>query len=60
MVAVTKWFISTLFGSYRKRCETNNEKKPFNPILGEVFMGEWSSKDPWESASLVVEQGLCY
>ncbi|KAI8901138.1 hypothetical protein BC833DRAFT_579111 [Globomyces pollinis-pini] len=58
MLAVVKWFISTLYGGYRSRCENQSERKPFNPILGEVFKAKWEDKDNngWEEASLVVEQ----
>lgn len=48
MIAVTKWFISTLRSQYCSRSETmGSEKKPLNPFLGEVFVGKWSdeSKD---------------
>eukprot|EP00834_Sanchytrium_tribonematis_P003491 NODE_135_length_16508_cov_1.365897.p12 type:complete len:186 gc:universal NODE_135_length_16508_cov_1.365897:7932-7375(-) len=34
LVNVARWFISQLFGSYASR---GNEKKPYNPILGEQF-----------------------
>ncbi|KAI7865840.1 hypothetical protein BDF14DRAFT_1729488 [Spinellus fusiger] len=38
MLAVTRWFMSTLWGSYASRCTHGlNEKKPYNPILGEQF-----------------------
>ncbi|KAL0096397.1 hypothetical protein J3Q64DRAFT_1669198 [Phycomyces blakesleeanus] len=38
MLAVTRWFMSTLWGSYASRCTNGlNEKKPYNPILGEQF-----------------------
>ncbi|KAG0165757.1 Oxysterol binding protein [Apophysomyces sp. BC1015] len=38
MLAVTRWFMSTLWGSYASRCTNGlTEKKPFNPILGEQF-----------------------
>ncbi|ORY93867.1 hypothetical protein BCR43DRAFT_443517 [Syncephalastrum racemosum] len=38
MVAVTRWFMSTLWGSYASRCTNGlTEKKPYNPILGEQF-----------------------
>jgi hypothetical protein len=50
-IFVTKWFISTLYGSYHKRCESGTEKKPFNPVLGEIFLGKWKS-----GLELVVEQ----
>ncbi|KAI9314604.1 hypothetical protein BX666DRAFT_2029475 [Dichotomocladium elegans] len=38
MLAVTRWFMSTLWGSYASRCTNGqHEKKPYNPILGEQF-----------------------
>lgn len=38
MLAVVRWFMSTLYGSYASRCTNGlNEKKPYNPILGEQF-----------------------
>ena len=60
MVACLAWYISTLYGSYRQRCETSSEKKPFNPILGEVFKCNWEdSKSEWKKAELTVEQ-VCH
>lgn len=40
MVAVVRWFISTLKSQYCSRNDTG-EKKPLNPFLGEVFVGKW-------------------
>ncbi|KAI8381536.1 uncharacterized protein BYT42DRAFT_566866 [Radiomyces spectabilis] len=38
ILAVTRWFMSTLWGSYASRCTNGaTEKKPLNPILGEQF-----------------------
>ncbi|ODV95923.1 hypothetical protein PACTADRAFT_49359 [Pachysolen tannophilus NRRL Y-2460] len=48
LVAVTKWFISTLRSQYCSRNEQmGSEKKPLNPFLGELFVGKWidDSKD---------------
>lgn len=48
ILAVTKWFISTLRSQYCSRNESmGSEKKPLNPFLGEVFVGKWtdSTKD---------------
>lgn len=43
IVAVTKWFISTLRSQYCSRNESmGTEKKPLNPFLGEIFVGTWS------------------
>lgn len=45
ILAVTKWFISTLRSQYCSRNESmGSEKKPLNPFLGEVFLGEWKDK----------------
>ena len=60
MVACVAWYISTLYGSYRQRCETTSEKKPFNPILGEVFKCNWQdSSSEWKKAEIIVEQ-VCH
>lgn len=41
-ILVTKWFLSTLAGQFtRREKETGSEKKPLNPVLGEVFRGWW-------------------
>ncbi|KAG1774741.1 hypothetical protein EV702DRAFT_1122440 [Suillus placidus] len=41
-LAVLKWFISTLKGQYTSRNESmGSEKKPLNPVLGELFYGYW-------------------
>jgi hypothetical protein len=57
---VLKWFIATLKGQYSRRNEKlGSEKKPFNPVLGELFIGKWSdeSKDGQVGETkLVVEQ----
>lgn len=43
LIAVLKWFISTLRSQYCSRSESmGTEKKPLNPFLGEVFVGKWS------------------
>lgn len=45
MLAVTKWFISTLKSQYCSRNESmGSEKKPLNPFLGELFVGKWENK----------------
>ena len=45
MIAVTKWFISTLRSQYCSRNESmGSEKKPLNPFLGELFVGKWQDK----------------
>ncbi|TDL26967.1 Oxysterol-binding protein [Rickenella mellea] len=56
-LAVLKWFISTLKGQYTSRNETMGmEKKPLNPVLGELFYGYWPDKDGRGRTDLVVEQ----
>ncbi|CEP60116.1 oxysterol-binding protein KES1 LALA0_S01e03400g [Lachancea lanzarotensis] len=46
MLAVVKWFISTLKSQYCSRNEAmGTEKKPLNPFLGEVFVGKWENKE---------------
>lgn len=43
VIAVTRWFISTLRSQYCSRNESmGSEKKPLNPFLGEVFVGKWA------------------
>lgn len=45
MIAITKWFISTLRSQYCLRNELmGSEKKPLNPFLGEVFVGKWNDE----------------
>ncbi|ESW97001.1 Protein KES1 [Ogataea parapolymorpha DL-1] len=47
MVAVLRWFISTLKSQYCSRAETlGGEKKPLNPFLGELFVGKWTDESP--------------
>ncbi|KAI9454265.1 Oxysterol-binding protein [Russula earlei] len=54
---VLKWFISTLKGQYTSRNETmGSEKKPLNPVLGELFYGHWPDRDGRGLTTLVVEQ----
>jgi hypothetical protein len=45
MVAVVRWFISTLYGSFHERCKSGTEKKPFNPVLGEQFICTWPAME---------------
>lgn len=53
---VVKWFISTLKGQYTTRNEKmGSEKKPLNPVLGELFKGKWSDTGFGEQ-TLFVEQ----
>ncbi|KIP01337.1 hypothetical protein PHLGIDRAFT_32558 [Phlebiopsis gigantea 11061_1 CR5-6] len=56
-VAVLKWFISTLKGQYTSRNEKlGSEKKPLNPVLGELFYGFWPDLNSRGRTNLVVEQ----
>ncbi|KAJ1300679.1 hypothetical protein OPQ81_002326 [Rhizoctonia solani] len=55
--AVLKWFISTLKSQYTSRNETmGSEKKPLNPVLGELFYGYWPDKNGRGKQTIVVEQ----
>ncbi|UZJ54407.1 hypothetical protein CBS101457_003727 [Exobasidium rhododendri] len=57
MVNVLKWFIGTLKGQYMSRnTSMGSEKKPLNPILGELFMGAWPDKNNRGETKLVSEQ----
>ncbi|KAJ7041182.1 hypothetical protein C8F04DRAFT_1080474 [Mycena alexandri] len=57
VLAVLKWFISTLKGQYTSRNETSgSEKKPLNPALGELFYGTWPDKDGRGKTDLIAEQ----
>lgn len=57
MVNVLRWFVGTLKGQYTARNESSgSEKKPLNPILGELFLGKWSDKDGSGETELVAEQ----
>jgi len=57
MLSVLKWFISTLKGQYTSRNDQmGSEKKPLNPVLGELFYGYWPDKDGRGETRLVVEQ----
>ncbi|QLG70652.1 hypothetical protein HG535_0A05940 [Zygotorulaspora mrakii] len=55
MLAVVKWFISTLKSQYCSRNESmGTEKKPLNPFLGEVFVGKWENKEHPEFGETVL------
>ncbi|KKA27719.1 hypothetical protein TD95_002348 [Thielaviopsis punctulata] len=44
-ILVLKWFMSTLKQQYASRSEKyGNEKKPLNPFLGELFLGQWQDQ----------------
>jgi hypothetical protein len=56
-VLVLKWFLSTLKQQYSSRNEKlGSEKKPLNPFLGELFLGEWEGEDDSGRLRLVSEQ----
>lgn len=55
MLAVVKWFISTLKSQYCSRNESmGTEKKPLNPFLGELFVGKWENKNHPEFGETVL------
>lgn len=55
MLAVTRWFISTLKSQYCSRNESMGyEKKPLNPFLGELFVGKWENKSNPEFGETVL------
>lgn len=57
MVAVLRWFIGTLKGQYTSRnTSMGSEKKPLNPILGELFLGKWPAEGARGETTLVSEQ----
>lgn len=56
-LAVLKWFISTLKDQYTSRNEEmGSEKKPLNPVLGELFYAYWPDKNGRGRTNLLVEQ----
>lgn len=57
LLAVTKWFISTLRSQYCSRNESmGSEKKPLNPFLGELFVGKWENDESIGDTILLSEQ----
>ncbi|WFD35665.1 hypothetical protein MCUN1_002526 [Malassezia cuniculi] len=57
MVVVLRWFIATLKGQYTSRnTSMGSEKKPLNPVLGELFYGSWPATDKRGETKLIVEQ----
>ncbi|KAE8217697.1 hypothetical protein CF319_g8273 [Tilletia indica] len=57
MINVLRWFISSLKGSYTARnASMGSEKKPLNPILGELFFGHWPATDVYGETKLISEQ----
>ncbi|CAG8662644.1 45548_t:CDS:2 [Gigaspora margarita] len=56
-LAVLKWFMSTLYGSFASRKDKEKiEKKPFNPILGEQFLARWKEINGCGETVLFSEQ----
>jgi len=56
-LAVLRWFISTLKDQYTSRNEEmGSEKKPLNPVLGELFYAYWPDKNGRGRTNLLVEQ----
>ena len=59
MMLVLKWFLSTLKSQYASRNEKlGSEKKPLNPFLGELFLGQWD--DDMGITQLVSEQQVSH
>ncbi|OCF33954.1 oxysterol binding protein [Kwoniella heveanensis BCC8398] len=57
MERVLKWFIGTLSAQYTTRNEKmGSEKKPLNPVLGELFYGVWPDINGRGETRLIVEQ----
>ncbi|QLQ81451.1 hypothetical protein HG537_0F02120 [Torulaspora globosa] len=55
MLAVVKYFVSTLKSQYCSRNESmGTEKKPLNPFLGELFVGKWENKEHPEFGETVL------
>ncbi|CAG8586977.1 974_t:CDS:10 [Ambispora gerdemannii] len=56
-IAVLRWYVSTLYGSFRSRQDKEKiEKKPFNPILGEQFLARWEDRNNFGETVLFSEQ----
>ncbi|KAF9328154.1 Oxysterol binding protein [Podila minutissima] len=57
LLSATRWFISTLYGSYSSRSTTAGmERKPYNPILGEQYFAQWTGNDEIGTTVLKAEQ----
>ncbi|KAG0313918.1 glycerol ethanol, ferric requiring protein [Dissophora globulifera] len=57
LLNITRWFISTLYGSYTSRSTTAGmEKKPYNPILGEQYFAKWTCGEDMGDTVLNAEQ----
>lgn len=58
-LAVLKWFLTTLKQQYSSRNEKlGSEKKPLNPFLGELFLGEW--QEPVSGTTTLVSEQVRY
>lgn len=59
LVAVMRWYVSTLYGSFigRMRQSGGIERKPYNPVLGEQFICFWPSEEIGDT-KLTSEQGI--
>lgn len=54
---VLKWLLNTLKQQYCSRSEKlGSEKKPLNPFLGELYLGQWEDVDDYGTTTLVSEQ----
>ncbi|KAG0091187.1 glycerol ethanol, ferric requiring protein [Podila epicladia] len=57
LLFTTRWFVSTLFGSYSSRSTTvGMEKKPYNPVLGEQYFAQWTGDAESGDTILKAEQ----
>ncbi|KAG0379632.1 glycerol ethanol, ferric requiring protein [Mortierella sp. AD032] len=57
LLNTTRWFISTLFGSYSSRSTSAGmEKKPYNPVLGEQYFAQWTGDEETGDTVLKAEQ----
>ncbi|KAF9301888.1 Oxysterol binding protein, partial [Linnemannia elongata] len=57
LLNATRWFISTLYGSYSSRSTTAGmEKKPYNPVLGEQYFAKWTGDEETGDTILKAEQ----
>ncbi|KAF9935239.1 glycerol ethanol, ferric requiring protein [Linnemannia zychae] len=57
LLNATRWFISTLYGSYSSRSTAvGMEKKPYNPILGEQYFAQWTGNEETGNTVLKAEQ----
>lgn len=57
MLAVVRWFISSMNGSYSSRVPKGEwEKKPYNPVLGEQYFMQWGPIGDSGDTDVVCEQ----